>query len=76
MWKSLHHPNVLPLLGATTGNRRFAMVSEWMDNGDIKEFVKKHRSANRFELVRSSSHQKLHPSLMVHPDSSKMSSEG
>ena len=50
-WKSLHHPNVLPLLGVTMGERLFAMVSEWMVNGNINEFVEAHRNANRFELV-------------------------
>ena len=29
----------------------FAMVSEWMVNGNINEFVKAHRDANRFALV-------------------------
>ena len=35
-----------------TGNR-FAMVSEWMTNGNINEFVTAHRDVNRFELVSS-----------------------
>ena len=52
-WKSLCHPNVLPLLGVTMGKRLFAMVSEWMVNGNINEFVGAHRDANQFELVRS-----------------------
>ena len=30
---------------------QLAMVSEWMPNGNINQFVKKHRNANRFELV-------------------------
>ena len=50
-WKSLCHPNVLPLLGVTMGKRLFAMVSEWMVNGNINEFIGAHRDANRFELV-------------------------
>jgi len=32
-------------------NYQFAMASEWMDNGNINEFVKAHRDVNRFELV-------------------------
>ena len=27
------------------------MVSTWMSNGDINQFVNDHRDANRFELV-------------------------
>jgi len=33
------------------GNNQFAMVSGWMFNGNINEFIKVHRDANRFELV-------------------------
>ncbi|KAF9644933.1 kinase-like protein [Thelephora ganbajun] len=51
IWKALCHPNVLPLLGVTMGNRRFAMASEWMANGNINEFVKTRTDTNRFELL-------------------------
>ena len=51
VWKSLRHPHVLPFLGATINERRFEMVSEWMDNGNINEFIEEHSSENRFELV-------------------------
>jgi len=54
-WKALRHPNVLPLLGVIMTEDRFAMVSEWMINGNIKEFVMAQHGANRFELVSSSS---------------------
>jgi len=58
------------------GNSQFVMVSEWMVNGDINEFVKAHGDANRFELVGSYSHRWLHPSLMVYSDSLKTSPWG
>jgi serine/threonine protein kinase len=51
-WKHLRHPNVLPLLGVTISENRFAMVSEWMDNGNIIEFVARYEHLNRAELVR------------------------
>ena len=50
-WKALRHENVLPLSGVTMSNNQLAMVSEWMVNGNINEFVKARRDANRFELV-------------------------
>ena len=31
----------------------FAMISEWMSNGNINEFIEVNRDKNRFELVRS-----------------------
>lgn len=52
MWNALNHPNVLPLLGVTMGENRFVMISEWMANGNINEFIQVHWEANPFELVR------------------------
>lgn len=52
MWKSLQHPNVLPLLGVSMSENRFAMISEWMPNGNINQFVKARPEENRLELVR------------------------
>ena len=46
------------------GNNQFAMVSEWMINGNINQFVKAHRDANRFKLVRSCFCCVLYLSLM------------
>ena len=51
-WKALRHQNALPLLGVIMSDNQFVMVSEWMANGNINEFIKTHRDANRFELVR------------------------
>ena len=51
-WKHLRHPNILPLLGVTVGEHRFALVSEWMDNGNINDFIKRDHDVNRAELVR------------------------
>ena len=50
-WRALCHPNVLPLLGVTMGER-FTMVSEWMENGNVTEFIRANRDVNRLKLVR------------------------
>ena len=55
-WKALNHPNVLPLLGVTVDTGQFVMVSEWMENGNIIEFIRSHQDIDRFELVRFFSH--------------------
>ena len=60
-WKHLRHPNVLPLLGVTVSERRFAMVSEWMEHGNINDFVEKNNHVNRIELVSRSSTFDPHP---------------
>lgn len=52
MWKFLQHPNILPLTGVTMSETRFEMVSEWMKNGNISEFIRKHPKADRIKLVR------------------------
>ena len=52
MWRSLRHPNILELTGASMSGNRFAMVSEWMPNGDINQFVGAHPEVNRFKLAR------------------------
>ena len=36
------------------GDRHFVMVSKWMENGNINEFIKANQGANRFDLVGSS----------------------
>ena len=46
------------------GNNQFAMVSEWMVNGNINEFIEKHRDANRFKLVDPCSNCKSYLPLM------------
>jgi serine/threonine protein kinase len=50
-WKALRHQNTLPLLGVMMSGNQFVMVSEWMANGNITEFIETHRDANRFKLV-------------------------
>ena len=50
-WKALRHQNTLPLLGVTISHNQFVMVSEWMINGRITQFVKTHRDVNCFMLV-------------------------
>ena len=41
---------------------QFAMVSEWMTNGNITEFLKANPDANRFQLVGFSETRSLAPS--------------
>ena len=52
-WKALRHPNILTLLGVVMTGDRFAMVSEWMTNGNINQFVTAYPRENRFQLVSS-----------------------
>ncbi|KAF9789390.1 kinase-like domain-containing protein [Thelephora terrestris] len=71
-WKSLHHPNVLPLLGVTMDQTLslFATTSEWMENGNINKFIKNHQDANRFELLNDVARGLvyMHSQSMIHGD--------
>jgi hypothetical protein len=49
---SLRHPNVLPLLGVVADETHLAMISVWMGNGNVREFLKVDTNADRLELVR------------------------
>ncbi|KAF9789222.1 kinase-like domain-containing protein [Thelephora terrestris] len=50
-WRHLRHPNILPLLGVDLEPRRLSMVSEWMDHGNINEYLKRHQKVNRLQLL-------------------------
>ena len=51
MWRALHHPNVLPLLGVTMAEDQLVIATEWMPKGDIMEAIKADMNLNRLELV-------------------------
>lgn len=53
LWKFLRHPNVLPLIGVMVSECQFAMVSDWMENGNANEYVKANPDVDRLELVGS-----------------------
>ena len=40
-------------MGVIMTETEFSMVSEWMSNGNINQFVAVNRDANRFEIVSS-----------------------
>jgi serine/threonine protein kinase len=43
-WRRLSHPNILSLLGTTTDTRPGgikAMISLWMENGSLDQYMKK-----------------------------------
>ena len=48
------------------GNKHFAMVSEWMVNGNINEFILTNLNANRFNLVGYHLYFWLHRALIFH----------
>ena len=57
MWKRLKHPNILPLLGITV--IPLQLISNWMSNGDLPEYLRRHSDADRLELVC------VHPVVLI-----------
>ena len=49
MWKSLKHPNILPLLGAMISPPQ--LVSAFMPAGDLSKYLTKNPDTNQIGLV-------------------------
>ncbi|KAF9647121.1 kinase-like protein [Thelephora ganbajun] len=66
-WKWLQHENVLPFVGVTP---KFAIVLDFMENGNIMGFIKKHPHHNRLHLLvgAASGLEYLHDHSIVHGD--------
>ena len=52
IWKRLRHPNIVPFIGVTTDPLQ--IVSEWMPNGVLTEFLERNPGTNRIRLVSHS----------------------
>ncbi|KZS87869.1 kinase-like protein, partial [Sistotremastrum niveocremeum HHB9708] len=57
LWSSLQHQNILPFKaicffpGNDPRDSLFSMVSPWMSNGTIKEYIREHRSKNPVSMI-------------------------
>lgn len=49
LWKRLKHPNIVPFLGVTTDPPQ--LISDWMPNGNVVEYMQLHPDADRLGLV-------------------------
>ena len=52
MWKRLVHPNILPAFGAAPDIAEFCVVSPWMPDGDLLQYLTRYPGANRPQIVR------------------------
>lgn len=55
VWRQLSHANILPLYGVyrlKDEYSRVCLVSPWMENGNIVEFLKQSPDTDRYPLVR------------------------
>ncbi|KIM72464.1 hypothetical protein PILCRDRAFT_829732 [Piloderma croceum F 1598] len=53
VWRRLRHPNVLPFLGicADVFKPRLAMVSPYMENGNVNMYLKEYANADRVQMI-------------------------
>jgi serine/threonine protein kinase len=52
-WKRLHHANILPLLGTTRGFAPYiSMVSPWLENGSLMDYLLEHQDMTLAERLR------------------------
>ncbi|KAJ7041007.1 kinase-like domain-containing protein [Mycena alexandri] len=72
IWRQLYHPNLLPFFGLYYLDNRLCLVSPWMENGNIMQFLSK-KSPNisyRLSLILDVALglQYLHEQKVVHGD--------
>lgn len=51
LWKRLSHPNIVPFLGVCDSPAPLSMVSEWMPNDNVRQYVQDCPQADRLQLV-------------------------
>ncbi|CAE6499584.1 unnamed protein product [Rhizoctonia solani] len=72
VWSFLDHENVLPLLGLCVVNNELGMVSEFMPNGNIQDYIRNNPSVNRYQLAihvcAGLVYLHEHPKHVVHGD--------
>ncbi|ELU44144.1 Pkinase domain-containing protein [Rhizoctonia solani AG-1 IA] len=49
-WSRCQHRNVVPLLGFTFFRGQIAMISPWMENGPLPQYLQREKKVDRFEV--------------------------
>jgi len=50
-WKYISHPNIVQFLGVEDSSSTLCLVSEWMENGTVGEYLQKNPHAERLPLL-------------------------
>lgn len=53
-WSKANHENVHKLLGVIIFKERLGMVSKWMEPGNLREYMERNESVDRYHLVSGS----------------------
>ncbi|KEP45474.1 tyrosine kinase family catalytic domain protein, partial [Rhizoctonia solani 123E] len=71
LWSRMDHPNIHRLEGVIMFRDQYlGMVSEWMENGNLHEYLRKYPSADRYQLCIhiASGLEYMHARSTVHGD--------
>ncbi|KAG8887882.1 hypothetical protein FRB99_004195, partial [Tulasnella sp. 403] len=70
LWQQLEHPNVLRLMGVCTIGSVFHIVSPYMPNGNLREFVLNHTNVDRaaFLYEVACALKYIHDKYIIHGD--------
>jgi len=74
IWRKLKHKNVQPFLGigvcGTGSNQLYSLVTPWMEEGHLMEYLSNHPSSSRTEMIKgiASGLHYLHSEGIVHGD--------
>ncbi|KAG9085918.1 hypothetical protein FS749_004009 [Ceratobasidium sp. UAMH 11750] len=70
VWSKLRHPNVADLYGLVQFRDRVGVVSPWMENGNIMQYIKTRPATNRYSLCAQIARglDYLHATRVVHGD--------
>ncbi|QRV74671.1 Serine/threonine-protein kinase [Ceratobasidium sp. AG-Ba] len=69
-WSKCKHPRIAPLLGLATYRGQIAMISPWMEYGDVRSYVNKYPEVDRLSLCIdvAAALRQLHRNHVVHGD--------
>lgn len=67
-WSKLHHPNILEFQGVARFRGNVALVSPWIEMGNVLEYLRRNPSADRYLLCYqvSSGLEYLHRHQLIH----------
>ncbi|KAF8598349.1 kinase-like protein, partial [Ceratobasidium sp. AG-I] len=70
MWSKAKHENVHELMGIVMFQGRLGMISPWMENGNLQEYILKNPDVDRYKLCSdvAAGVEYLHGIGMVHGD--------
>jgi serine/threonine protein kinase len=70
VWKRLNHPNIIPMYGAAPDIDELCVVSPWMPEGDLSQYLNKYPGVNRASIMVGVADglSYLHSSDVIHGD--------